>query len=174
MTEKHAWFHVVLTTYGAWLYGDHRGFRTRHNREHVEGDYKSPPAPGQYAVREQRSRKSLKQPPVEVPPHLRSVLGMALKEQLENLDSLLIAIAVCGHHTHFLARMPEARVRVNTGAAKRHAWFELRKIGWQGKLWAKRSKAVPIKDRKHQLNVYRYITNHAREGAWVWRWTMPV
>jgi hypothetical protein len=38
-----AWFHAIITTYGAWLDGDARGFRTRHHREHVEGDYKNPP-----------------------------------------------------------------------------------------------------------------------------------
>ena len=40
------WFHVTAHTYGAWLAGDARGFRTRHHREHVEGDYKHPPPAG--------------------------------------------------------------------------------------------------------------------------------
>jgi hypothetical protein len=31
-------------TYGTWLPGDPKGFRTRHHREHIEGDYKKPPA----------------------------------------------------------------------------------------------------------------------------------
>ena len=42
------WFHVILGTYGSWLPGDPRGFRTRHHRDHVDGDYKSPPPPGIY------------------------------------------------------------------------------------------------------------------------------
>jgi hypothetical protein len=36
------WYHIIETTYGAWLYGDQRGFRTRHHREHVDGDDKRP------------------------------------------------------------------------------------------------------------------------------------
>jgi hypothetical protein len=48
MTPDGAWYHIMLTTSGDWLYGDARGFRTRHHREHVEGDYKNPPPPGIY------------------------------------------------------------------------------------------------------------------------------
>jgi hypothetical protein len=33
------WYHVIISTYGGWLHGDPRGFRTRHHRAHVEGDY---------------------------------------------------------------------------------------------------------------------------------------
>ena len=40
------WYHVGSNTKGTWLTGDPRGFRSRHHREHVEGDYRrlSPPA----------------------------------------------------------------------------------------------------------------------------------
>jgi hypothetical protein len=56
------------------------------------------------------------------------------------------------------------------GLAKKHAAFESKARGWKGKLWAKRGKEVPVPDRAHQLNVYRYILDHEREGAWVWDW----
>ena len=42
------WYHCVSTTYGAWLYGDARGFRTRHHRRHVDGDYKHRPPADSY------------------------------------------------------------------------------------------------------------------------------
>jgi hypothetical protein len=64
MTPNGAWHHTILTTCGAWLYSDARGFRTRPHREHVEGDYKNPPPPGKYAEREPKSPQSFKQPPV--------------------------------------------------------------------------------------------------------------
>ena len=60
-----------------------------------------------------------------------------------------------------------------TGVAKCHAWYVARDQGWTGLLWAKRSKATPIKDRRHQENVFRYICDHVREGAWVWTFRMP-
>ena len=61
MDDSRKWFHCTTHTYGAWLYGDPRGFRTRHHREHVEGDYKNPPPKGKYDRQYQRSKKLLKQ-----------------------------------------------------------------------------------------------------------------
>ena len=162
------WYHIVLTTYGAWLYGDSRGFRTRNHREHIEGDYKNPPLPGQYEHLERRSRESLKQAPVVLPQSLREVVGRALRDRLVGLSALVVCVAVGGQHMHVLAKLPKGRSRAWMGVAKRHAWFELRETGWSGKLWGKRGKAVTIRDREHQLNVYRYIIRHADQRAWVW------
>jgi len=168
--QNSTWYHIILTTYGAWLYGDSRGFRTRHHREHVKGDYRDPPPPGQYARLEQRSRESLKQPPVVLRPELRECVGRALGERLVERGALLVCAAVGGQHIHLLAKMPAGRARSWIGIAKRHAWFVLRDRGWVGKLWGKRSKAVIVRDRAHQLRVYHYILRHAEEGAWVWRY----
>jgi hypothetical protein len=56
-----------------------RGFRTRHHREHIEGDYKTPPPPGKYADRYKRNKESLKQEPVKLDPEMRGVVGAALR-----------------------------------------------------------------------------------------------
>ena len=69
------WYHLLATTYGAWLYGDARGFRTRHHREHVEGDYKQPPPAGKYAAREQHSREELRHNKVTIPEALHRSWG---------------------------------------------------------------------------------------------------
>ena len=165
-----AWFHVILTAYGAWLYGDARGFRTRHHREHVEGDYKHRPPPGRYAQQEARSRRLLKQKPVAWTPTWQEILGRALVARLQELGAFVLCAAVSRQHAHLLAKLRRRKARNWSGLAKKHAWFEARDQGWVGKLWGKRGKQLPIRDRQHQLNVYRYILNHAREGAWVWSW----
>lgn len=162
------WFHVTTHTYGAWLYGDARGFRTRHHREHVEGDYKNPPPPGKYAEQERRSRAALKQPPVVLPLEWRKTLGEALRDRLLELGAVLLGVSVSGQHVHYLAKIPYLFPRKWTGFAKKHAWHVANDRGWEGELWAKRSKATPVKDRAHQLNVLTYILRHADEGAWVW------
>src|SRR5262245_35779793 len=100
MEQPFLWYHHVLTTYGAWLYGDERGFRTRHHREHIEGDYKNPPPPGMYAHLLERSQQYLKQEPVVLLSELRSVVGNALRERLTGLGSLVICMAVAGQHAH--------------------------------------------------------------------------
>jgi hypothetical protein len=168
MADNRRWFHAILTVYGAWLSGDPRGFRSRHHREHIDGDYKDPPPAGKYATYERFSRRALKQAPVVVQRDLRPTLGQALREKLEKQGALVVCMSVSGQHVHILVKMLPGLERQWLGAAKRHAWFVLNDLGWTTKLWAKRGKALPIRDRQHQLNVYRYIMRHAQQGAWVW------
>jgi hypothetical protein len=163
------WFHVTTHTYGAWLYGDARGFRTRHHREHVEGDYKNPPPRGKYDAKAARSRKLLKQPPVILTPEWRKIIGEAVRDKLRDLGALVLCVSMSGQHAHLLAKMlPGPIPRKWVGQAKKHAKFIANAAGWTGKLWAVRSKPTPVKDREHQLNVFHYILRHAEEGAWVW------
>lgn len=163
-----SWFHIILTVYGAWIYGDARGFRTRHHRQHVEGDYKNPPPPGAFAAKEKRSRKLLKQNAVELAPKFRATIGQALVARFIGLGAFLLCAACARQHAHLLTKLPESEARNWSGAAKRHAWFQAREAGWQGKLWANRGHEKPIADRDHQRNTYGYILDHVHEGAWVW------
>ena len=166
--QRH-WFHITTHTYGAWLYGDERGFRTRHHREHVEGDYKNPPPAGMYDKKLARSRRLLKQEPVILSPEWRVIIGEALVEKLLVLGAQLLALSVSSQHCHFLAKMPPGPIpRKWSGQAKKHAHFIADEKGWKGLLWAVRGKVTPIKDRNHQLNAFDYILRHANEGAWVW------
>ena len=174
MSTPWGWSHVILSTYGSWLYGDPRGFRTRHHREHVEGDYKNPPPPGKYAEKERRSRQFLRQAPVVIEPALRELVGRAILDKLRRLGGVVVCITVAGQHVHLLAKMPIGSYRDWMGTVKKHAWFTLRERGWIGRLWAKRCKTVPVRDRAHQMNVFRYIVRHVEERAWVWKWGDPI
>lgn len=165
------WYHVILTVYGAWLYGDRRGFRTRHHREHIAGDYRNPPPVEKYADREKRSRDSLKQPPVELPPAWRGIIGTALVERFATLGGFVLCCAVGRQHAHLLTKLPHGEGRSWSGVAKRHAWFVAREHGWRTRLWGKRGKELSVRDREHHRNVFEYILQHEQERAWVWRWT---
>jgi hypothetical protein len=73
--------------------------------------------------------------------------------------------------------MPRRQARAWFGLAKKPAWFVAGDQGWAGKMWGKRGKQSPVRDRGHQLNAYHYILNayhyilnHVKEGAWVWSW----
>ena len=57
------WYHCMGNTHGTWLPGDPRGFRTRHHKEHVEGDYKNPPVEN-YEQRLRKSKELMKRDPV--------------------------------------------------------------------------------------------------------------
>ena len=169
MDDTWSWFHITSHTYGAWLYGDSKGFRTRHHREHVEGDYKNPPPPGMYATQLRRSRQLLKQEPVKLSLPWRKIIGSAVRDKIQLLGAELLCISMSNTHAHLLAKMPGQEVpRLWMGQAKKHSNFIGKEHGWTGKLWAVRSKVTPVKDRPHQLNVYHYILDHVDEGAWVW------
>jgi hypothetical protein len=57
------WYHVGGNTKSTWLHGDRRGFRTRHHREHIEGDYRHPPPRGM-CDQESRIARASESPPV--------------------------------------------------------------------------------------------------------------
>lgn len=58
------WYHVNGNTYGTWLRGSELGFRSRHHRDHVEGDYRHPPPPGWHDGLRAHVRANMKRPPV--------------------------------------------------------------------------------------------------------------
>jgi hypothetical protein len=58
------WLHCTGSTYGSWLRGDPRGWRARRHREHVDGDYRTPPASGTYEAMHERSKRLMKRPGV--------------------------------------------------------------------------------------------------------------
>jgi len=164
------WFHVVLTTYGAWLPGDDRGFRTRHHRLHVDGDYKYPPKPGKFQGLKKSAQASLKHDAVSLTVPQRQAVGEAVREKATVCGAEIACIAVAATHTHLLIGSDANLTRKTAGAIKRHTWFTLRNEGWNRKLWAKGGKYVPVETRSHWDNVFAYILRHESEGAYVWRW----
>ncbi len=153
MNDQLKWFHVTAHTYGAWLHGDPRGFRTRHHREHIEGDYKNPPPKGKYDDKLKRSKRLLKQDPVKLIPEWREVVGVALRERLIGLGAEVIAVAVTATHAHVQAKMPNSKevTREWVGLGKKYAWFEARDRGWTGQMWGNRSKATLLLCTTHFL-----------------------
>ena len=100
------WYHLVANTHGTWLPGDPRGFRTRGHREHVEGDYKSPPTAA-YAWRLHHSRREMKRDAVRLSDEAREVAVEAIRVAMLDVHRLeILAIAVSSQHLHVLGRFP--------------------------------------------------------------------
>lgn len=165
---RSGWYHCNGNTYGTWLRGDPRGFRERHHRRHVEGDYRNPPAPGQYEQLHARSRELLKGEAVHLNAQQRRIAADALTDKLLRDGIEVNAVSVDDHHFHVLGRFRDYRVKHWIGRAKMHASMLLRDLGLKGHVWARGSRALPIRYRAHQLNTLRYIEEHRRRGAAVW------
>ena len=166
------WYHCTASTYGTWLRGDPRGWRARHHREHVEGDYRNPPPPGTYAAMLAQSKKLMKRPAVHLPNEVRTLVLNEFVSKLQSFELDVVIAALDDHHLHILARFPHHNPRHHLGIAKKHTSHILREFQGglsDGGIWSKRSKCIPIRNRAHQVNVARYIHAHKNKGASVWR-----
>lgn len=168
MSAFNDWYHVNANTYGTWLPGDPRGWRERGHRKHCEGDYRNPPPKGSGDKLHQYAQRLLAKPPVHLDTTQQVLAGRAMVEMLLEQNIELLALCLDEIHFHLLARFPDTQVRPVVGRAKKHAWHALVDHGFEGKLWQDGSKVTPIGDRRHQLNVFRYITRHGQNGAWLW------
>ncbi len=193
-TPWHNWWHCIGSTYGHWLRGDPRGWRTRHHREHVEGDYHHPPPPGTGADLLRGAQTAMQRPAVSLSVVERELVCVAMVERLLKLNVEVVVWVVTATHYHGLARFYPLAIqgpgmampglckanalqdgrdpwpRHALGLAKKHASHRLRENGsvHVGGIWAVRSKLEPIRDRQHQLAVVGYVRAHRDEGGFVW------
>jgi hypothetical protein len=183
------WYHAVGSTYGTWLRGNPRGFRTFQHRQHVEGDYRNAPAPGVWEPVFERSKKTLRYPVLNLDMNQRRVICSAMVDKLQSDHVEVVVIAIVMNHFHVLARFPGlAAKQIQThgasilkdgrdpaprhflGRARRHASFELSAAGMKpvSPVWASRPKCEPIENRRRQVNTARYIEQHVEQGTAVW------
>ena len=161
--------------------GDPRGWRTRHHREHVDGDYKNPPKTGTWEWLFAYSKRVMKRKEVTLDWTPRAlVLHCVVAKLLADEVEVLVA-SLDNRHLHVLARYPKASPRYALGYAKKYAIQMLKAHGLavgldlqigQG-IWAKRSHPEPIADHEHHVFAFKYILKHARKGAVIWHFRMP-
>jgi hypothetical protein len=168
MPVGNKWYHVNGNTYGTWLHGNRRGWRSRHGRNDCIGDYKNPPPAGMYDHLEEHSRRNMSSEPVILTPAQRAAACGAMVGKLLSCGVTVIAISVGAKHYHILAKFPDTRVRHWVGLAKKRASYILSELGLPGKVWAKKCRPLPISDRSHQVNTFEYILKHRQEGSCVW------
>ena len=168
------WYHCMGNTYGTWLPGDHRGFRTRHHREHIPYDYKRPPPPGRYERRYNKSKELMTRPPVYLTPTQRQAALDELLKSFEKRHIQVITLSVDRIHFHLLARFPDHNPRHHIGVAKKESSHYLKADGQgaTGGVWGTRTQCIPIKDRAHQVKAYEYILAHSKHGAVTWNFKM--
>jgi hypothetical protein len=179
------WFHCMGGTYGSWLRGDPRGWRERHHRQHVEGDYRNPPPREVSEPVFRRSLELMKRKAVRLDRRLRAIALVAIIESLREDGIDVLVASLDDHHLHLLGKFVDCNPRTKLGWAKLNATkkvkafladqkkahgdamglgFPLNLRKGEG-IWAKRSKAEPIRDRSHQINTCGYIADHGKRGA---------
>jgi hypothetical protein len=181
MAPWNNWFHCTGRTYGTWLRGDPRGWRARHHREHVDGDYKNPPPRGKYDAVHALSKRLMKRERVILTPAQRKFACLVMGESLLYRQVDLLDLCVGAKHWHILARClvpndylgarkykdPHRDPRHLVGLAKKRSAREMSRIGLiaEGGVWAIRCSPLPIRDMDHLANVAKYILDHRKQGA---------
>ena len=172
----------MCNTYGTWVRGDRRGWRERHHRGHVEGDYKHPPKKGTFEKVGARSRDLMNRDPVRLE---REVCEVALRSFVDCLvehGSVVLIACLDASHLHILMQCRDKRPRQRLGWAKLAATRAVKKfLNAHGTamglsldlktgegIWGKRSQCAPIRDAGHRLNTLKYIAGHGSKGAMVW------
>lgn len=163
------WYHCMGNTYGTWLPGDPRGFRTRHHREHVEGDYKNPPKEN-YEQRLRKSKELMKRDPVFLTPRQRARAVEEFVKSLVKRKVELVSLSIDRVHFHVLARFRDRNPRKWIGIAKKESshYLKQEQLAPVGGLWATRMECIPVENRRHQIWVVGYILKHGRKGGATW------
>jgi len=165
--DMRKWFHITFSTYGSWLPGDARGFRSWRHRVHSSGDYKNPPPPGEHEGLRGYAQARMTRPPVTLTREQRRTCVLAMVEKLQEKGAEVLAIPVGARHVHVQARIENHTARKIIGLAKQTASHRIRDE-IPGTIWAGRSRTEPITNKNHQQALFHYIVRHRREGAFVW------
>ena len=129
MQAWYNWYHCTTHTYGSWLRGDPRGWRARHHREHVIGDYKNPPPKGMYDALFEYSKSLMKRDPVRIERELRQFVLDAVIIRLHEFKIETQAGSLDSNHLHLLIRCPEQNPRIIVGIAKQFATAQVKAQG---------------------------------------------
>jgi hypothetical protein len=128
MSRWNDWYHCTAHTYGSWLRGDPRGWRSRHHREHVEGDYRHPPPKGAYDALHAYSKSLMKRDPVKID-HLPicTFVVQCLVDRLQDFNIPVPVACFDGVHAHALIQRRDHNPRIVMGIAKQYATAQLKK-----------------------------------------------
>lgn len=172
------WWLVTWTTYGSWLPGDARGFRTWRGRERV-----APPRrfathsddvyePARYVT---RYREAVAQCSTGVCLNVthRQVALKAIVEDVNALNLPAAVLAVADWHVHLVAQFGGLPIRPTVGRFKSEATRAIKAAddNYEPKRsWTKGCHMESLKDDASLDAACRYVAGHVLQGAVVYTW----
>jgi hypothetical protein len=162
------WWHIMWSTYRAWLPGDERGFHSKDHRVHSSGDYKKPPPTEEHeglrSYHRGRGEES-----VRIPAKLRIVVAETIASAIEQHGHRILTVSVGADHVHAVAELPVnlAEYRQIIGTAKLQS---SRAITQQlpGKIWARGEFHRMKRDKRALVSAYLYVRDKQGPAAAVW------
>jgi hypothetical protein len=166
----------MSNTYGTWLPGDSRGFRTYHGKHPIPFDYKHRPPKGYYDALHERSKRLMARP---------AVILRTLEQRRRVLDEVVASLlrrglpvavgAVDRIHLHVLVQCVDRNPRHWIGIAKRESshYCKIAGLAPVGGIWSVNCECKPIADEAHFQRTLGYIPDHGKRGAEVYIGTIP-
>ena len=166
---------VTWVTYGSWLPGDPRGFRTFRGREYV-------PPPARYALAGERvydatqyaARYRIAQAATDGAVKLTGEeRALAHGAMMAEIDGLPIRPRILGTgtwHVHLIARFGSSRIRPSVGRLKSSATRAIPNPGSRKRLWAKGCHMGSLDTERSLEEGIEYVRRHADEGALIHEW----
>jgi len=118
-------FMATWTGYGTWLQG------------HKKGYVKNGAILDANPILEQSNQKSLKHDKIKIPEHLRETVKTAILKEAQQISHNVYAITVCSSHVHIVVDSIGTTCGYSVGRFKKAATTELRKYGFDNKVWTK-------------------------------------
>ncbi|HEY4329385.1 MAG TPA: hypothetical protein VGN88_06595 [Phycisphaerae bacterium] len=168
------WYHCYVGTYGQRLPGDPRGWRERNRHEEIPKPMNWSSQFTKFAkARHDHSRRIMNFEPYEFAQADRPIVGKLLLSFLQSKEVKALSLALGATHFHALLQLPNHKPKQLLGMVKRHITFEFAPIidpatNQRRQIWEANGRAKPLRDRAHGISVFKYILNHANQGAWVW------
>ena len=164
---------ITWTTYGTWLPGDKRGFRTYHGDNYI-------PPPERYSDNDEPIYDYNEY--VKLVKYANNVSGDAVKltsEQVQIAANNIIEVceryatqavlAINATHAHLFVKLSDGVSIGNfCGTMKSKSSRALGEYGLRGKVWARRYHARKI-DASGTDRVRKYVLSHEKQGALVMR-----
>ena len=146
-------FMATWTTYGTWLQG------------HKKGYVKNGTILDANPILEQSNRESLKYEKVKIPQYLRETVKKTILEEAKQIGQRVYAITVCSNHVHIVVDSIGAKCGYSVGRFKRAATIELRKYGFDHKVWTKGFDKRYCFNKQEIDNKIKYVQRHKNQNV---------
>jgi REP element-mobilizing transposase RayT len=141
-------FMATWTTYGTWLQGDKKGYVK--DAIILEANPEL----------EKSNKELLKREQVKIPKRLREAVKNAILKESEDIRQKVYAITVCSNHIHIVVESIGKRCGYSVGRFKKAATKELRKYGFNDKVWTKGFDKRYCYDEQEIEKKIKYVQRH--------------
>ena len=139
---------LTWTTYGSWLQGDRRGWVK--GGEVFEGN----------SYLEKVNRENISGSKVLFDNRQREIAGQAILFKAKKVGQRVYGLAVCNNHVHAVLENTDRLIGDVVSGYKKAATKELRKSGFEGKVWTKGFDKRYCESESEILRKVEYIRGH--------------